>query len=113
MALRVAIFTLEFPPAHSGGLGVHVGGLVEYLRSHGDTADARGDSRRGHCVLDRLAHTAHRLHGAQRNRPSPRRSRAASFRSRAVAPSGCARAAPLRFSIAAVFSIAGFASWYT
>ena len=39
MALRVAIFTLEFPPAFSGGLGVHVFGLVKYLRRQGDAVD--------------------------------------------------------------------------
>ena len=39
MALRVAIVTLEFPPAYSGGLGVHVGGLVAYLRRQGDVVD--------------------------------------------------------------------------
>jgi hypothetical protein len=35
----VALFTLEFPPAYSGALGVHVGGLLEYLRSQGDAFD--------------------------------------------------------------------------
>jgi glycosyltransferase involved in cell wall biosynthesis len=39
MALRVAMFTLEFPPMFSGGLGVHVAGLAEYLRARGDTVD--------------------------------------------------------------------------
>jgi glycosyltransferase involved in cell wall biosynthesis len=33
------MFTLEFPPAYSGGLGVHVGGLVDYLRRQGDSVD--------------------------------------------------------------------------
>jgi glycosyltransferase involved in cell wall biosynthesis len=39
MAIRVAVFTFEFPPSHSGGLGVHVGGLVDYLRQKGDAVD--------------------------------------------------------------------------
>jgi glycogen synthase len=39
VALRVAMFTLEIPPAYAGGLGVHVGGLVEYLRRQGDAVD--------------------------------------------------------------------------
>jgi glycosyltransferase involved in cell wall biosynthesis len=39
MSLRVAMFTLEFPPAYSGGLGVHVGGLVDYLRRQSDAVD--------------------------------------------------------------------------
>jgi glycosyltransferase involved in cell wall biosynthesis len=39
MGLRIALFTLEYPPSHTGGLGVHVGGLAKYLCGRGDTVD--------------------------------------------------------------------------
>ena len=35
----MALFGFEYPPSHTGGLGVHVAGLAAYLRSRGDVVD--------------------------------------------------------------------------
>jgi glycosyltransferase involved in cell wall biosynthesis len=37
--MRVALVTLEYPPASTGGLGVHVAGLAAALRQQGDHVD--------------------------------------------------------------------------
>jgi glycosyltransferase involved in cell wall biosynthesis len=37
--VRVAQFSNEYPPRHTGGLGTYLGGLVAHLRAHGDEVD--------------------------------------------------------------------------
>ena len=37
--MRIALFTLEYPPKYTGGLGIQVASLAQYLRKCGDHVD--------------------------------------------------------------------------